>query len=496
MMMKRLTPLAILLPLFLAGAGLPWNPGPCGTLSGERLTVTVPEEKKEAINCAEAPIDLVPLRGQLVQFSLRVRAREVSRPRKPWNGVKIMLNYRDASGKEYWHNVQNLAGSFDWRNTSFTTTISRTATAGRVMLGLQDSTGEAEFDLASLSIQPLFPKPQSTYQVRYPDRVAETPPLRGFMSPFNTRPEDLAAMREWNANLVRIQLCRNWGKNNTDLDLDEYDRWLDGKLDHLESLLEPANRLGLKVVIDLHSPPGGRNDERDMRLFYDDKYAEHFYLTWEKIARRFKDNSAIWAYDLLNEPSQKRPAKTDYWTLQKRAAERVRAIDPDTPILIEANEWDAPSAFNYLAPLEMDNIIYQVHVYQPGAYTHQNVNNLYGEMGAAAVSRYPGLIRGEMWNKETLRAALAPVREFQLRHRARIYVGEFSVAAWAPGAGKHLADNLELFEEYGWDWSYHAFREWKGWSLEHEGENINSMRPSTENPRRTVILEMLRRNRL
>ena len=22
-------------------------------------------------------------------------------------------------------------------------------------------------------------------------------------------------------------------------------------------------------------------------------------------------------------------------------------------------------------------------------------------------------------------------------------------------------------QEYGWDWSYHAFREWPGWSLEH-----------------------------
>ena len=26
---------------------------------------------------------------------------------------------------------------------------------------------------------------------------------------------------------------------------------------------------------------------------------------------------------------------------------------------------------------------------------------------------------------------------------------------------------IDLFEEYGWDWSYHAYREWDGWSVEH-----------------------------
>ena len=29
--------------------------------------------------------------------------------------------------------------------------------------------------------------------------------------------------------------------------------------------------------------------------------------TWEKIARRFKDNPALWAYDLVNEPVCKKP---------------------------------------------------------------------------------------------------------------------------------------------------------------------------------------------
>ncbi|MFC1852481.1 hypothetical protein ACFL27_19970 [candidate division CSSED10-310 bacterium] len=50
-----------------------------------------------------------------------------------------------------------------------------------------------------------------------------------------------------------------------------------------------------------------------------------------------------------------------------------------------------------------------------------------------------------------------------------IYVGEFSAIRWAPdnSAYYYLRDVIELFEEYEWNWTYHAFREWHGWSVEH-----------------------------
>ena len=99
-----------------------------------------------------------------------------------------------------------------------------------------------------------------------------------------------------------------------------------------------------------------------------------------------------------------------------------------------------------------------------------------------------------MWDKKKIRETLQPVRDFQLRHNAKIYVGEFSAVVWAPGADRYLEDCIEIFEEYGWDWSYHAFREWNGWSLEHEGESHVSMRPSPDNARKRVLLKYFSRN--
>ena len=69
----------------------------------------------------------------------------------------------------------------------------------------------------------------------------------------------------------------------------------------------------------------------------------------------------------------------------------------------------------------------------------------------------------------------------------------FSAACWAPDAGKYLKDAISVFEEYGWDWTYHAFREWPGWSVELEGENAENLRPSKNNPRKRALLDGLRR---
>ena len=104
-------------------------------------------------------------------------------------------------------------------------------------------------------------------------------------------------------------------------------------------------------------------------------------------------------------------------------------------------------------------MIYQVHMYVPGEFTHQGV------YGSSTGVRYPGKIGATEWNKEQLRKVLQPVREFQLAYNVHIYVGEFSAIRWAPGdsAYRYLKDCIELFEEYGWDWTYHAYREWDGW---------------------------------
>ncbi|NMD88279.1 glycoside hydrolase family 5 protein [Victivallis vadensis] len=487
------------LPEFSSLAKAKWNLGKYGRKSVKNgrvfLTIDVPSGSpdKENANCAETQINLSKFRAEPLCFIIKARAKDVSEPQQNYNGVKFMVNYKDGIGDQFWYNTNSLKGTFDWQDISFVAQVSESASHATLSLGLQDSTGEVEFDLSTLRVFRLFPRVNQNYKVGYSKEIAGTPLLRGVMSPASAilTDDDLRTLHEWNVRLVRVQLNLGWDDWKA-ADLNEYDKWLNNKLDQIEDMFKRAEKYDIKFVIDLHSAPGGKSYDLDQRVFYEKKYTDHFLLVWERIAKRFKDNSAVWAYDLINEPIQSHPTQYDYWNLQRAAAESIRKIDPTTPIVVVSNAGNDPSAFSYLSPLAMDNVIYQVHMYLPNRYTHQLLFPVFGEL-----LKYPGMIGKEKWDKKMIRKHLKPVRDFQLRHNARIYVGEFSAVAWAPGAADYLRDCIEVFEEYGWDWTYHAFREdWGGWSVEHEATKPSDLKPAKEDTlRKKVLLEYFRRNR-
>ena len=312
------------------------------------------------------------------------------------------------------------------------------------------------------------------------------PRLRGAMAGTELTPEDLRFFaEEWNGNLIRWQFMRNWGIPNTDRDTAEYNRWLRGELDNLDNLIPYCKKYGIKLVLDMHSPPGGRYENSDIAMFYEPIYADLFVKNWKMMANRYKGEDIIWAFDLLNEPTQRKtPEEGDdfFRTLQKRAAMAIRDVDSDRTIIFAPDDWGLPHSFAKLQPIDMKGVIYTAHVYWPHAYTHQDRPDLPKQV-------YPS----EKANKETLREHLAPVRAFQLAHNVHIYAGEFSAIRWAEGADRYLSDCIELFEEYGWDWSYHAFREYHGWSLEH-GSDKNSLETVETNPRKEAVLKWFSKN--
>jgi hypothetical protein len=178
----------------------------------------------------------------------------------------------------------------------------------------------------------------------------------------------------------------------------------------------------------------------------------------------------------------------DYLSLQYRVAKTVRGIDPDTPIIIESNGWDSANDFAYLTPLPMKDIIYQAHMYTPGEFTHQGIG------GRKKGLKYPD--DKKKWNKERLRKAMQPVRDFELKYGAKIYFGEFSAARWAEGAEIYIQDIIDLFEEYGWDWSYHAFRESHCWDVEIPPEGNPGAQNRVEmTARKQVLVNAFKKNK-
>lgn len=438
------------------------------------------------------PVEL--MRGARLRCEARVKAEGVTPAPHHWNGIKFMLHVVHPAGST-WPQPSLPQGTFDWQKAQFTVRVPKDATSASLVLGLESVHGTAAFDDIKITVvNP--PRPAITTRPTTPPfRGHELPRLRGAMLG-RVKADDLREFGEqWGANHVRWQLI--WGgfpQSPADKgDLAAYDTWLGGELNRLDELLPVCEKAGLKVLIDIHTPPGGRNKASECRMFHEPRFQDNFLAWWDKISRRYVGNKTVWGYDLVNEPVEGTVADgcMDWQQLATAAARVVRKNDPEHAIVVEPAPWGGPESIENLEPLPVPGVVYSVHMYQPHKFTHQGVYE------NAVGLNYPGEVEGKSWNKDRLRKALQPVADFQRDFGVHIYIGEFSAIRWAPddSAYRYLKDCIEIFEEQGWDWAYHAFREWDGWSVEHGSVKSDRSRSQTPTNRERLLQQWFAKNR-
>lgn len=461
-----------------------------GVANTKALLVQRPANAAPGTAVSVIPLPAEQMRGCTIYGYATVRAQNVSDKPQPWNGIKVMAIVDSPSGKS-WPQATVGVGTFDWKRLAFSAHIPADATAVSLCLGLEQVTGSVWFD----DIRIVLGKPPATTQpsptTGPAHRGHNLPRLRGAMIAPRIDEAGLRTLgQDWNANLIRWQLIRT-GQPNQSHTGAEYDRWLQEELRRLDQALPLCKKYGLYVVVDLHSPPGGRATSggyigSDNGLFTDKACQDQFVQTWQHIAQRYKNEKIIWGFDLVNEPVEGVIGEgcDDWHDLAERAAKAILAIDPQRTLIVEPADWGGPDAMRNLQPLNVPNVVYSAHMYVPGAFTHQGV------FDKTKVFRYPGTIEGKYWDKAQLEAALKPVIDFQKTHNVAIYIGEFSAIRWAPdgSAYRYLNDVIDIFESHGWDWSYHAFREWQGWSVEHTEDPANP-RPATQPTQRQQLLQ-------
>ena len=442
-------------------------------------------------------LPLKTLRGRFVFVGADVKAETISAKPNPWNGIKVMVRIDTPAGSQ-WPQPEIPTGSFDWRRYSRRILVPMNATAVTLVLGLEQVSGKAWFDNVRVVLAREAGDAPAAADSAPIFRGHTLPRLRGAMiAPDSLREPDVAMLADdWGGNLVRWQLIR-YGVPASEAGFDAYDRWLETQLNQLDRGLAWAAKLGVKVVVDLHSPPGGNAISGGYQaalgpIWTDPNAQNKFIAVWRKIASRYQGDQRIWGYDLLNEPVDYDVAEgcDDWQSLALRASQTVRIIDPGRTVIVEPPDWGSASGFIGFQPIGLSNVVYSFHIYDPHEFTHQGVN------GPSEPITYPGKIHGASWDKAAIERAIEPATTFAKRYRVQLYVGEFSVIRWAPGGDKYLSDLIEVIESHGWDWSYHAFREWDGWSVEH-GSDPNDHAPTLQpTARKQVLLKWLRQNKV
>lgn len=432
--------------------------------TGTSLKVKIPPDSINTSFRLSIPIDLRAWRGMGVEISCDVVGSNLVSTRKSGTGgANCELGIHSPAEGDSWLGSSKL-GTFTQTTIAAIINIPYDATGGRVYAGINGATGQALISNVKIRVSryaPIRPLPLIN-----PDTLTKfhsSIRLRGFMLPSTYLESNMSDLQSWNANAIRVELYSGSTKAWSDTDTVAYEAWLTSKLPAIDGILESARSKGIKVILDMHSPPGGRASDGTHLVLSRLVYQEIFRRNWLRLANRYKYHPALWGFDLLNEPSQGTISDAgvlDFYHLQEAVGKDIRKIDSMTPIIFESDGYASPTTFKWLSPINVSRVIYEAHMYMPMEYTHQGVQKQWDTLN------YPGMIGKDSINAQYLRRVLQPLRDYQLSYGVPVIIGEFSAVRWAPNADRYISDCIQIFEEYGWDWTYHAFREWSGWSLE------------------------------
>ncbi|MDD5727602.1 MAG: cellulase family glycosylhydrolase [Victivallales bacterium] len=441
-------------------------------------------------------LDETKVRG-LISLEAYIQGINLQQGKKRWHSPKLALTYI-SGGKKHYPGLAIPYGTTEWGLVKRYYILPDDVSKLYLYAGLELCTGV--FSIADIKICRAVEISNEAMQAKYRNHInreaAKIPrgngntQYRGVMLGRDLTPEAFSVLKEWNVNLVRYPIApRGVFKNNVKTQA-QYLEMIDSEIKILDQVVEMARKNGIKVVIDVHRGPGSVVSIESSNILTENTSLETLTMAWRKLATHYRNNPVIYGYDLLNEPVASNYIKgksgSPWEIMVKHLVKAIREIDPNTPIIVE---WFLNNNLSDYFLVEDPHIIYSPHFYRPKEYVYQGI------LGNRIPFTYPGEINGVYYDKEQLRVTLKSCILFQKKHDVKIYVGEFSVLAWAKGADQWLKDVTELFEEYGWDWTYHAFREWTAWSLEYDGDGFRKSKPSADNSRKRVMLDAFRKNK-
>lgn len=138
----------------------------------------------------------------------------------------------------------------------------------------------------------------------------------------------------------------------------------------IDRLIDWCHTHQLYVILDLHGAPGGQtganidNSLNDLPALFERRlYQEQTIYIWQFLAKRYKDDPWVAAYDLLNEPLPEWFSEHYHKLvpLYKEIIKAIRAVDPYHMISIEGVHWSTDfSIFNESLD---EQVLLQFHKY-------------------------------------------------------------------------------------------------------------------------------------
>ena len=170
-----------------------------------------------------------------------------------------------------------------------------------------------------------------------------------------------------------FKIISTWGVDHVRIPIDYNILEREDGFARIDNAIAMCEAYGLHTVLDLHKTEGFSFDnyaEYETGFFENKIYQEHFYNIWESFAKRYGKKSQQVAFELLNEVTD--ACYLPVWNqVADTCIKRIRKFAPDVLILVGSYENNSPETVEYLNPPYDDNIIYNMHCYEPLKFTHQ-----------------------------------------------------------------------------------------------------------------------------
>lgn len=202
------------------------------------------------------------------------------------------------------------------------------------------------------------------------------------------------------------------------------------------------------LILDLHAAPGSQNPDwhsdslGDTELWTNKINRHKTYDLWQMLADRYKDETVIAGWDVLNEAVlQDTDLLNEFY---RESIKAIRRADKNHILFIEGKHW--AQQIDVLDEFKDDNWVYSIHFYEPMEFAF----NLIPFM------RYPW----EGCNKDTLRRRMEGYFQFAQKKQRPVHVGEFGVNYREGVYNEHLylEDELKSFNDFGFHWNYWTYK--------------------------------------
>jgi len=196
---------------------------------------------------------------------------------------------------------------------------------------------------------------------------------------------DYQRVKNLGFNSIRFAFNGNWYEQKPK----DFWTWLD----HNIAL---AKRHQLYLILDMHVPIGGywlntASEKLDFRIWSDPHIQQRNLALWQAIAQRYKNETVIAAYDILNEPVTTDDTGEQWQQLAQALVDVIRSVDQNHLIIVGRVYGTHQSYQAKIAKKQFlvndDNVMYDFHFYEPIIYTHQYASWITSPLGDGG--RYP-----------------------------------------------------------------------------------------------------------